>query len=361
MVTPATRQIAWVVGQALGHVSRACAIARALRACQVDSIFVGHDVKGYLKEVLGTEFPLHVIKSPQSDAQGYAEDLEAFTQHFPLDGICYDLNPLPALVLYKRPTNLPEIFVSNFFLTGGGAWPTGQSQSWECESEFWNRRRQASGLAPLSRVHALYQRDLLLHCDPPTIIPRSYEPPANSHVTGYCAWEPSIAMPVDCAEYGEILLVSWGTTGGEIPFEELSNLAIRIGARVIVVVGTVAQVIPKTSIPIYHYERLPLSQILEKTRLVVSQGGAGSTYKGLTHGVPVVCIPNHHNQKLLAGILEAQGFSISISSMLSDADPLGALERVREKLQPMVSDRHQGAGAGRAAARILDLLNGDMA
>ena len=55
------------------------------------------------------------------------------------------------------------------------------------------------------------------------------------------------------------------------------------------------------------YSWLPASRVLSKSKFVITQGGAGSSYQAMALGIPIGVWPTHRNHELLGLILQDYG------------------------------------------------------
>jgi len=72
----------------------------------------------------------------------------------------------------------------------------------------------------------------------------------------------------------------------------------------IVCAGTDVVLPDRLDVPVHRYAMLPLEELLPRTSLVISHGGAGSTYQALSSGLPVIVAATHRNHRVLGQILE---------------------------------------------------------
>ena len=129
----------------------------------------------------------------------------------------------------------------------------------------------------------MYDADAVLLCDPEVLISEVGDLVAPWHVVGPCSWEPEGQYP---DRLNDLLLVSLGSTGksrGLAEVVERLRRALKCGASVWVK----TQTDKKGDGPYVRYlSNVPLSPILRRSALTVTQGGAGSTYLSLLRGGP---------------------------------------------------------------------------
>jgi UDP-N-acetylglucosamine:LPS N-acetylglucosamine transferase len=60
----------------------------------------------------------------------------------------------------------------------------------------------------------------------------------------------------------------------------------------------------------HRFDYLDLGPLLDRSALMVCQGGTGTAYAALEAGVPVVTIPSHRNHEILGRLIEQRGFGV---------------------------------------------------
>jgi UDP:flavonoid glycosyltransferase YjiC (YdhE family) len=76
-------------------------------------------------------------------------------------------------------------------------------------------------------------------------------------------------------------------------------------------------VVELSSVPTNFYvtEYAPGSKIIEKSDVVVCQGGHGTIYQAMSQGVPIVGIPTMHDQEFNLDRVEELGIGIHLSEL----------------------------------------------
>ena len=102
--------------------------------------------------------------------------------------------------------------------------------------------------------------------------------------------------------------------------------------------------------------RLPLAPLLAGARVALVQGGAGSTYQALSHGAPVIALPDHANQRTLGDLVQQLGAGLC----LPIGDEIGTMERanpqrLREGAARLAKVMVAEDGPGAVARRIRSL------
>jgi len=149
-----------------------------------------------------------------------------------------------------------------------------------------------------------------------------------------------------------LVLVSLRTTPMR-QHEALPPILAALGAlpvRGLVTLGGIAVDLPYDSVPdnVVVHDYLPPTAILPQVSLVVTHGGLSTVMATLTHGIPLVCIPQGREQPLNAERVQACGAGISLEM---DAQP----EAIASAITTVRGDSSYTAAARELAAAI-DLL-----
>lgn len=315
-------RVDFVVGPALGHFSRMHVAASRLRElADVDiRMLVPHTVR-FPFDIFGEDLPITTIPAPESQWKmslrggrrlhsEYARGLErAFAANHP-DVIVHDCNPLRWLPVVRWP-DCPRISATEIFLTHVADLQTVQAQRFILASDQINREREAKNLQPLESVFDLYEADRVLLLDPNQVIDLFGPLPAHYRKCGPCSWSFDRPIPEELIGVSDALLCSMGSTGLEIPTDLVRVLKARTGCDTSIFVSVS---VPKGG-PVavsgdahdFRYPDLPLRKIYDLVKVVVSQGGAGSTYQALSFGKPIIAVPSHDNHRICAGLLARLG------------------------------------------------------
>jgi UDP:flavonoid glycosyltransferase YjiC (YdhE family) len=229
------------------------------------------------------------------------------------DVVCYDLNPLPWLTLLS-PFPVPEVFITNFFLTRQEQFTTLQDQSFQNHGSHWNQLRETKGMVPILSAKQLYERGRVLYADPLDIVTQVKLIIPDSYVIGPCSWEPELLLPEPIKKLTDILFVALGSTGPtDIPDSLIENIASVCQTTATIMLHAKKQITAANK-DIYLYNLLPSTKVLAKTKATLTHGGTGTVYQALAMGVPVFTLPMHRNQEILGQILENKNLGILISS-----------------------------------------------
>jgi len=79
----------------------------------------------------------------------------------------------------------------------------------------------------------------------------------------------------------------------------------------------------------YVVDYAPGSKIMEKSDLVVCQGGNGTIYQAMSQGVPIIGIPTMHDQEFNLDRVESLGIGIHLSELkFKPAHLVEAVEKI---------------------------------
>lgn len=354
------KKIIFIVGPALGHIGRSLVIAKALSLTSICEIsFICIDV-GKSQPLTPDMFICHKLKAQPANNLQFADDLEALLKQLSPDLICLDMTPIPWL-LYVRFPRVRMVYISNFFLTRIGSYETFQEQVFAASKAKINEARVSRGLDPIQHIKNLYEREAVLLCDPSVLVKPRIALPANYHVVGPCTWEPEIDLPVEIERREDLMFVSFGSTGNkQLPRQEAEKIALAIGVETIVWLGVnKIQKAEKTgSVEHLVYPKLPASKVISRARLVITHGGAGSTYQALGNGSPLGVWPSFQNQYILGLIVKESGCGVLVEDILNQSvDIGGSLNSMRSRAKEMAQSLLNVNGPMNAAQTIQQMLS----
>jgi UDP:flavonoid glycosyltransferase YjiC (YdhE family) len=352
--------VAFVVGQALGHVGRALSVARALREAQPCEIaFVGNNPGRYLQKYV-SPYGFRIVAlgtSRDPSPARYAEQLRSALSELNPAVIVFDLSPLPWLLL-ADPGSVPRVYLTNYFLTRIGSEITAQDEAFAANELQINAARRRAGLPVLGSARELYEADRVVLADPPDLLPKATAPPAHYALAGAIWWEPESELPSEFEHLHDILYVSLGSTGAALPAELLQKIARRLDVKHVVVVSTnEACATAAASVPMSYHTNLPGSRILARSSFAITQGGAGSCYQALGAGVPMAIWPNHRNHYVLGERLQQLGLALVLDAHAIETT-LQGIRNSRAELADRLSrfPHMDSAAASRAAAGVIGEL-----
>jgi UDP:flavonoid glycosyltransferase YjiC (YdhE family) len=347
----------WVIGPALGHVSRSLVVARRLRSdFGVDSQFCGSDLHGHHAALLDKEFQHHDLRCQRDEMIQFAERVENLIVNSRPDLVCFDCSPLPWLAaLGALPA--PAVFLTNWFVTSLNPEPTLQDQWWAERLPHLQQLRREQHLVPAGSARDLYELGMkrILLADPQVLLPGT-ELPDRFRVVGACIWEPQMDLPKALAAPGRLIYVALGSTGRRpIPPALINSLVERLRPDRVVAAGT-RHAVPDLE-QVEYFERLPASAVLDHSLLCLTHGGSGSVYQALDRGVPVACWPSHRNHEILAERIEELGLGVHLTPR-NWPDKVESLitgfDQMRARTEELARTRMDGPG--NAAREIADVI-----
>ena len=354
------RKVLFIVGAALGHVGRALMVARELRDGEGHGcVFTGSDLAGYLERYVAPEgfrtIPLRDRDINVSPAV-FTERVEAVLHEESPDLILFDLSPLPWLSMLRLP-DVPVVYLTNHFLTRLGSDTTVQDLIFREYVGPINQARESRGLEPLAGARELYERDLVILADPAGLFDSPAELPSGYVVTGAIWWEPDSVLPAELEAERDLLFVSLGSTGVPLPDGLVPELKRVLDiSRAVKVPAGGGKGSSGVGVPWTAYASLPGTEVLWRSKLCLSQGGAGSSYQALAAGVPLACWPGHLNHVVLAKRLEEIGAGVLLEAaswrdrLVSLRDEWPAMRGAAERFRGMSSVDAARVAASRIAA-----------
>jgi len=348
----------WVIGPALGHVSRSLVVARRLRSdFGIDSRFCGSDLHGHHAALLDGEFQHHDLPCSREEMVRFAERVEGLIADYRPGLACFDCSPLPWLAALGRlPT--PAAFLTNWFVTGLGPAPTMQDHWWAAHLPQVQQLRRDRGLESPGSARDFYESgiNLTLLADPRLLLP-GMELPGRFRVVGPCVWEPEMDLPGELTSPGKLIYVALGSTGKRpIPPALMAALVQALQPDRVVATGTQRAVSGLESVE--YFDRLPASAVLEHALLCLTHGGTGSVYQALSRGVPVACWPSHRNHAILAERVEALGLGLHLTPE-NWPGKIGSLAAGFASMKARAGEfaRSPMDGPGNAARELAELIN----
>lgn len=215
----------------------------------------------------------------------------------------------------------------------------GKIRDMERAREDLNRARARLGLPPTRRLDAQLSAELVLVGTLPSLeIPRSDWPP-HAHVVGPCLWDAEGEAPPLPEGDEPLVLVAASTAHDHGALLRASLEAVEgLGARAIVTAGAseMPRVLPPKVVSASFARHDP---ILACAAATICNGGHGILARSLSHGVPVVVVPNHGDQQENGYRAERAGAGIR----LLEPDP----RRLRRALARVLREPSFAAAAAR--------------
>jgi len=309
------KTVAYIVDPTLGHVARAHEIAKHLCALtDIKIAFITPDERNYVRQILGDKYETyHVGMHKVRDrlfSNRFAPELEQVLDRLRPDLIVHDLCPLRYLSTVRFP-DCPRVHVTNAFLTGPAGKDTYQTRWFKDIGPAINTTRAEKGLTPLRSAHQVYEADRVLCADPQFVADALLPLPAHYTVCGHIGFEVQAPVPDQLCNARDLMIMSMGSTGpSEFSADLLRALKAQSGSGSIIYVGRPVPQLAELRLLDGIYEWLPTHRLLDRARIVVTQGGTGSSYQALAHGRPVAVLPLHRNHEILGQILQEIGVGI---------------------------------------------------
>jgi len=194
----------------------------------------------------------------------------------------------------------------------------------------FRRYRARQGLSPRTNIWDVWRGDLNLVVDTPDYGP-TRDLPESFRYVGPIVWEPDLPAPEWLSALDPkrpVLYFTMGSTGNARFFE----LAVELfGGSEFQVVMTTAGLVELAAVPdnVFVADYAPGSALMEVADVVVCQGGNGTIYQALRHGVPIVGIPTMHDQEFNLDRVEALDAGVQLSELrFRPEDLVAAVERL---------------------------------
>ena len=206
--------------------------------------------------------------------------------------------------------------------------------------------RHELGLAPGSNpiFDAKHSPDLVLALFSRVLGVEQKDWPPNTLITGFCFYDfdagnaalpPHLERFVAAAEPPVVFTLGSAAVLAAGDFYEVSaRAAIKLGIRAVLLIGADPRNCPRLSLPssICVAEYAPYSALFSRSRLVVHQGGVGTTAQCLRAGKPMLIMPYSHDQPDNARRMRR----LKVSRTIQKADYKPA--RVARKLRDLLDE-----------------------
>ncbi|MGA8042134.1 MAG: glycosyltransferase [Terracidiphilus sp.] len=182
--------------------------------------------------------------------------------------------------------------------------------------------------------------------------------PPHTLITGFCFYDADAgnsALPAHLEEFlaaGDAPIVftlgSAAVLAAGDFYEVSAKAAMKLGRRAVLLIGTDPKNRLKQALPpsICVAEYAPYSALLPRAKLVVHQGGVGTTAQCLRAGKPMLMMPYSHDQPDNARRMRRLGVARTIQKSKYTAD------RVAEMLRAMLDDAELTARAASVAEQL---------
>lgn len=243
--------------------------------------------------------------------------------------------------------------------------------------KYWQlarRIRQAYGVRPVSLTEALMcLGDLNI-----VFTSRDFQPGASHFGDSFKFVGPSIGARPPQADFPfdlltserPIIYISLGTINNQnlVFYRQCFEAFGGYPAQVVLSAGKQTDIAALGAVPQNFIVRdfVPQLEVLERTQVFITHGGLNSVHEALMESVPMVVIPQHVEQAIVARQITSKGAGVA----LGDKPPFGrvtgaelrqAVERVlgpehkafKQKAQQLGDSLRQAGGSARAAEEIL--------
>lgn len=354
------RKIVILPGPALGHIGRTLMLAFALRRRGHEAVFITPGPpRGQFTAIPQTAgFQVHetVIAPPDIAGKGlrlqHCDQIEALLDEIRPDALVYDMNIAQWLSVLRLP-DLPAFFLTNVHNTALETRKTTIRAAFGRDAGKINALRERRGLAPISEIYDLASGHTKLLADWRAVA-GLYRRGPDYGICGAMSWEPDLPLPRTLRDREDLLLISMGSSGKILPKPgDVAELAKVFGCRETVFLGKADPAYLNAAGITLAFDNAPVRAVLNRSRAVITQGGAGSTYAALEAGVPPVVLPTHATQFLMGDALRRLqlGAGSSPETLLEDAAAL-PIDSYRANIDAAAGDEPAEGGAMRAARRI---------
>ncbi|WP_025692324.1 macrolide family glycosyltransferase [Paenibacillus zanthoxyli] len=176
------------------------------------------------------------------------------------------------------------------------------------------------------------------------------------------------SLPIDENSERPVMLISLGTIFN--PWPEFYNMCIEAfrDSNWQVVMSTGSKITPESlgDIPdnFIVRQKVPQLEILPHTRLFITHGGMNSTMEALSNGVPLVVIPQMHEQEITARRVTELGLGqhflpdeVTVQVLQTSVQEVSEDEQLQQRVYDMQKNIQEAGGAQKAAEAIEKLLH----
>jgi UDP:flavonoid glycosyltransferase YjiC (YdhE family) len=193
-----------------------------------------------------------------------------------------------------------------------------------------NQVRRRYGLPTLGRdLRTVYSwGDYTLYADVPELVPTRPLPPNHRHI-GPLLWSTNSPLPAwwdDLPPDRPVVLLTLGSSGRA---DLLPKVLSALSGLPITVIAATAGKIDLADVPgnAFVADYLPLDRAVQRSRLVICNGGSLTTYQALASGVPILGLCTNMDQLLNMNAIERLGAGLSLRAARVSTDKLLASTR----------------------------------
>ena len=173
-----------------------------------------------------------------------------------------------------------------------------------------------------------------MYADVPELVP-IFEAPQTHRYLGPVAWSPPLPLPAWWSDLPDekLIYVTLGSSGDHSRLPDIVEALAGLGLSVVVASAGAAFAGPtRSGVRVASY--LPGNLVVERSALVVCNGGSLTSYQGLAKGVPILALPSNLDQFLNSGYLKAS----NVGDWLRPE--VATIPAIREKATAMLNDSH---------------------
>lgn len=205
-------------------------------------------------------------------------------------------------------------------------------------------------------------------------MPRAFQPKQETFDERFCFAGPSLgertntgSLEIDAADDRPLMLISLGTAFNAWPeFYQMCIDAFRDSDwRVIMSVGTTIDPESFSDVPDHFIIRqhVPQLDVLEKAKLFVSHGGMNSTMEAMNAGVPLVVVPQMHEQEVTAKRVDELGLGVhlppkevTVARLQKDVQNVYGDKNILSRVKSMQQKIEETGGPKQAVCAIEEFL-----
>jgi UDP:flavonoid glycosyltransferase YjiC (YdhE family) len=183
-------------------------------------------------------------------------------------------------------------------------------------NEPFNALRSRYGLAALNNVFDLHcTGDTNLYLDAPSLF-EAPSLPRNHKFIGPVLYSMQAPMPASLEKVDAQLPLVFVTMGSSGAVDCLPTLLDCLAKKSVIAVVATSGRAEISNIPsnVYVGKYLPAKEVIQKSSLVISNGGSPVSYLALSEGVPVLAVCSNMDQHLSAQAVQNYGAAISLRS-----------------------------------------------
>lgn len=338
--------LAWELGAHLGHLARLGPVARALVARGHAASHALRDVtraRAMLGAAAGQVFqaPLAVQATPRAawtladvllscgyaDAQGLAGLVDAWRSVFDATGCeVVVADHAPTALLAARAAGLPAVHIGHGFSIPPRVSPLPVFRDWAPPPDGHaadidtrvldtvNEVLTGCGAAPLGRLCDLFYPERTMLCAwPETDHYAGVGRGPDDHLGPDCAFAPGVAIDWPAGTGPHVLAYLRTSHPGHV---DLLRALAALGLPTLCHLPGIDPAAEPVRAPTLRYSQVPidLQRALPRSSLVVCHAGQATVAQALRLGIPVLMLPEHAEQHLLARQVERSGAGVNAAS-----------------------------------------------